>query len=214
MTEQARIQQLFDLLAQAYPDPTTELNYETPFQLLVAVVLSAQSTDKGVNKVTERFFATVKNAEDLKQLSLSTVEHSIKSLGLFKSKARYLKELADQLIEHFDGIVPDNLASLMSLSGVGRKTANVILNTLYHHDVIAVDTHVLRVSQRLGLSKEKTPLAVEYDLMQAIPPLALKNAHHHLILHGRYTCKARRPVCETCCIQHLCPFFVKTQTNP
>jgi endonuclease-3 len=201
-----RVERIFDLLAKTYPSPTTELHYETPFQLLIAVVMSAQSTDKGVNKVTEKLFQYVKQPEDMEKLSLKEVEDFIKTLGLFKAKARYLKELSVQLRERFNGRIPAKLEELIELSGVGRKTANVVLNTLYGISVIAVDTHVFRVSKRLNLSAAKTPLGVEQDLMNLIPKKYLKDAHHSLILHGRKICQARKPLCHECGLKSLCTF--------
>jgi len=208
--ENQRVKTIFGVLNDIYPEPTTELHYQTPFQLLIAVVLSAQSTDKGVNKATSKFFDNIKEPEDLHQLSQENIEQLIKTIGLYKAKARYLKELSFQLIHHFDSKVPSTREELMTLSGVGRKTANVVLSTLYGHEVIAVDTHVLRVSQRLGLSIQFTPLGVEEDLMLCIPKEMLKDAHHHLILHGRYTCKARRPLCGQCQLKGLCTYPLLT----
>ena len=203
--EKDRVAAIFNILRTCFPEPTTELVYETPFQLLVAVVLSAQATDKGVNKTTAPFFKTIKEAHHLAALSINEIEEAIKSIGLYKAKARYLKELAERLVSEHQGNIPANREQLMQLSGVGRKTANVVLNTLYGLPFIAVDTHVYRVSHRLGFSAGPTPLAVELDLMEVIPPAYLKDAHHHLILHGRYTCKARNPTCQNCAIRSYCP---------
>lgn len=206
MTE-LKVLSIFDLLAQMYPNPTTELEYETPFQLLVAVVLSAQATDKGVNKATKIFFKIIKEPKDLAELSIEEIESFIKTIGLYKSKAQYLKNLAKQLVIEHDSNIPENLNDLMKLSGVGRKTANVILNTLYGHPVIAVDTHVFRLAHRLNLSTGSTPLEVEFDLIEKIPKQHLQNAHHYLILHGRYVCKARNPECKDCFLQKFCFYF-------
>ena len=204
MTSDA-IRTIFELLTESFPNPKAELNYETSFQLLIAVVLSAQSTDKSVNKITQSLFQHVKEAKDLELISLENLEQSLKTIGLYKVKARYLKTLSNDLVLKFKGKVPENRELLMQLKGVGRKTAHVVLNTLYGHEVIAVDTHVLRVSQRLEISHQNTPLGVEKDLMKHIPSEYLRNAHHQLILHGRYTCKARNPLCHQCILNKLCP---------
>ncbi len=206
----SRVLKIFNALEKLYPNPTTELEYETSFQLLVAVVLSAQATDKGVNKATKNFFRTIREPKDLAALSIEQIESFIKTIGLYKSKAQYLKTLSEQLLTHYQSEIPQQLEELVKLSGVGRKTANVILNTLYKHPVIAVDTHVFRLAHRLGLSKGKTPFDVELDLMDEIPSTHLLNAHHYLILHGRYVCKSRNPLCADCSLRDFCPYNLES----
>lgn len=197
---------IFDRLSAQNPNPVGELYYTNAFTLLVAVVLSAQATDKGVNKATQNLFDVVRTPADLVAMGLETLQFHIQSIGLYKTKARHLIALADRLITVFGGVVPQNRADLESLPGVGRKTANVVLNTAFGVETIAVDTHLFRLSHRLGLSQGKTPLAVERDLMAIIPPDFRRHAHHWLILHGRYVCKARAPLCATCILNDLCPW--------
>lgn len=204
----AKIKQVFEILRTKNPSPTTELIYNNDFELLVAVVLSAQSTDIRVNIVTDVLFSKANSANKMVQLNEKAVSEIIQSLGLYKSKAKHVIKLSQQLVDLHSGLVPKNYDELIQLAGVGRKTANVILNTLYHQPTIAVDTHVYRVSKRIGLASKhsKTPLAVENDLLKSIPKPYLINAHHWLILHGRYTCKARHPNCKNCCIQQYCQY--------
>ncbi len=200
----ARRQQLFERLAQANPHPTTELVWHTPFQLLLAVLLSAQSTDVGVNRATAPLFPTLQTPQDLLALGSTAFEHAIRSLGLYRTKARHALEMAQLLVDRHGGRVPETRKELEALPGVGRKTANVVLNTLYGHPTIAVDTHVFRVANRTGLARGTTPLAVEQALLRAVPEPFLQHAHHWLILLGRHVCLARAPRCGACPIQDLC----------
>ncbi|HIJ85396.1 MAG: nth [Magnetococcales bacterium] len=202
--ENADIVALFSSLRKANPQPKSELQFHTPFQLLVAVVLSAQSTDVGVNRVTPALFAAAPAARDMVDLGEKNIADLIRSLGLFHSKARHILALSRRLLEHCQGEVPDDRAFLESLPGVGRKTANVVLNVCFGHPTLAVDTHVFRLARRLGLSQGKTPTAVEKDLMKKIPQEFMQHAHHWLILHGRYVCTARKPRCSTCGIETWC----------
>lgn len=202
--------QIFERLRQQNPHPTTELNYRTPFELLVAVILSAQATDVSVNKATGRLFAVADTPEALLALGEDGLKKYIKTIGLFNNKAKNIIQTCRILIEKFDGRVPDNRKDLESLPGVGRKTANVVLNTAFGQPTMAVDTHIFRVANRTGLAPGKTPLAVEKKLLQVIPKEFLKDAHHWLILHGRYVCTARKPRCERCIIADLCEYGEKT----
>ena len=200
-------EQIFDRLAAVIPEPTTELNYSSDFELLIAVVLSAQATDKSVNKVTEKLFAVANTPEKILALGEEGLKDFIKSIGLFNSKAANIIRLCSQLIEQHRGIVPNNRKDLEALAGVGRKTANVMLNTAFNQPTIAVDTHIFRLANRIGIAKGKTVLAVEQGLMQCVPKQYLQDAHHLLILHGRYTCTARKPKCEQCVLTDLCDYF-------
>jgi endonuclease-3 len=196
------------LLAQLQaerPHPQTELDYHDPYTLLVAVVLSAQATDAGVNKATKGLFAQAATPQTMVALGEEGVTQAIKTLGLYRAKAKNVIALSQKIMDDFAGEVPKTREELMQLPGVGRKTANVVLNVVYGHPTLAVDTHVFRVAHRLGLSRGKTPDDVEQDLMRIIPAPYLMNAHHWLILHGRYTCKARQPLCEACPLQTECP---------
>lgn len=197
---------IFEKLAEEIPDPTTELEYETPFELLVAVVLSAQATDKGVNKATRKLFPVAHTPEEILALGEERLKTFINSIGLFNSKAKHIMGLCQQLLTHHGGEVPQARPELEALPGVGRKTANVILNTAFGRPTIAVDTHIFRVSNRTGLAKGKTVLAVEKKLEKTVPKPFLKNAHHLLILHGRYTCTARSPKCANCPIELWCEY--------
>jgi len=203
--EKARIAALFDRFAGALGDPKTELEYATPFTLLVAVVLSAQATDKSVNKATERLYRVADTPQQVLQLGEAGLIPYIAAIGLFRTKARNVIALSRILIEQYGGKVPLNREALQALPGVGRKTASVVLNELDIEPAIAVDTHVFRVAHRLGLSRGKTPEQVEADLMRITPKARLTRAHHWLILHGRYTCVARRPKCAECVVADLCP---------
>jgi endonuclease-3 len=191
-------------LAEALPEPTTELEYSDAFTLLVAVVLSAQSTDVGVNKATRGLFAEAPTPEAMVALGEPAIRQHIKTLGLFNTKAKNVHELARLLIERHGGQVPADRDALTALPGVGRKTANVVLNTAFGQPTIAVDTHIFRVSNRTGLAPGKTPDAVEAGLMAAVPKEFRQGAHHWLILHGRYVCKARGPDCAACILHDLC----------
>ena len=196
---------LMSTLRAANPNPVSELNHRSAFELLVAVSLSAQSTDVGVNRVTKGLFALANSPEAMLQLGETEIRNRIRTLGLYNNKAKNLYAMSQMLVEHFQSQVPDNLTDLQSLPGVGRKTANVILNVAFGQATLAVDTHVFRVSRRLGLSSGKTPNAVEKDLLAVIPSEFLLHAHHWLILQGRYVCKARKPLCGSCQIKRWCP---------
>ena len=205
--------QIFTRLATAIPDPTTELNYTNPFELLVAVVLSAQATDKGVNQATARLFAVANTPESILALGEDGLKSHIKTIGLFNSKAKHIIELCRLLLERHEGEVPATREALEALPGVGRKTANVILNTAFGQPTIAVDTHIFRVSNRTGIAPGKNVLEVEQKLDRHVPKAHKKDAHHLLILHGRYTCIARKPRCGSCVIADLCEYPDKTDTN-
>tara|TARA_B100001964_G_scaffold99714_1_gene111356 strand:- start:123 stop:752 length:630 start_codon:yes stop_codon:yes gene_type:complete len=199
-------EQIFTILDQNNPNPTTELIYKTPFQLLVAVILSAQATDVSVNKASKELFDLAETAEKMIQLGEKKLKNKIRSIGLFNTKAKNIIKTCKILIDHHQGIVPDNRAELEALPGVGRKTANVILNTAFGKPTIAVDTHVFRVANRTGLATGKTPYIVEQGLLEIIPKRFLKNAHHLLILHGRYVCISRKPLCYNCSVCSHCKF--------
>lgn len=203
-------QEIFDRLAHAIPEPTTELNFTSHFELLIAVVLSAQATDKGVNKATEKLYAIANTPEAILALGETGLKHYIKTIGLFNSKAANIIKLCQQLIQQHDSQVPNDRAALEALPGVGRKTANVILNTAFGQPTIAVDTHIFRVSNRTRIAPGKTVLAVEKKLDKWVPKNHKLDAHHLLILHGRYTCIARKPRCGSCVIEDLCEFNDKT----
>ena len=203
--ERVRIAELFDRFAAALGDPKTELTYETPFTLLVSVVLSAQATDVSVNKATAKLYPVADTPAAILAMGEAGLTPFIASIGLFRTKAKNVIALSRMLIEQYGGKVPLNREALMALPGVGRKTASVVLNELDVEPAIAVDTHVFRVAHRLKLSKGKTPDQVEADLMRIVPPERLTRAHHWLILHGRYTCVARKPKCAACLVADLCP---------
>ena len=203
--ERRRIEEIFERLKAIDDDPRTELDYESPFTLVVAVALSAQATDRSVNKATEKLFAVADTPAKMLALGEDGLIPYIASIGLFRTKARNVIALSRLLLDEHGGEVPLNREALQKLPGVGRKTASVVLNELRVEPAIAVDTHVFRVAHRLGLSKGKTPDQVEADLMAIVPEPLLTRAHHWLILHGRYTCIARRPKCEECAIAELCP---------
>lgn len=205
----AHIEEIFAKLSKLSPDPKTELHYTNPFTLLVAVVLSAQATDAGVNKATPKLFEKAQTPEQMVALGEEAIIDHIKTIGLFRSKGKNVFLLSEKLIKEFNSQVPSTLEQLQSLPGVGRKTANVVLNVVYHKPTIAVDTHVFRLSRRLGLSKGTTPEKVEQDLLKCIPKAYLMNAHHWLILHGRYICKAQKPQCSQCPISELCLYGAK-----
>ena len=209
MGKEENINKIFKILKKENPSPTTELNYKDVFTLLVAVVLSAQSTDKGVNKVTKKLFKKANTHEKMHKLGISKIKNLIKNIGLFNSKAKNVFLLSKKLIEEFNSVVPDNRDELIKLPGVGRKTANVILNTYFNKPFIAVDTHLFRLGNRIGLAKGKNVLEVENNYLKIIPNWAMKDAHHWLILHGRYVCKARNPECNVCKIKEFCEFFKK-----
>lgn len=205
-----KIRKIFLRFQKANPHPTTELIYHSSFELLVAVILSAQSTDRSVNLATAKLFKIANTPEKMLQLGIAQLKNYIKTIGLYHTKAKNLMGTCQLLIEKFHSKVPKTREELESLPGVGRKTANVILNTCFREPVIAVDTHILRVANRIGLVKAKTPLAVEEQLMQVIPNEFKHDAHHWLILHGRYVCVARKPHCPECIIRDLCEYPDKT----
>lgn len=207
---QERRRQIFSRLAAAIPEPTTELRYTSPFELLVAVVLSAQATDKGVNKATEKLFAVANTPASILGLGEEGLKEYIKTIGLFNSKARNIIQLCARLLDQHSGEVPASRAELEALPGVGRKTANVILNTAFGQHTIAVDTHIFRVANRTRLAPGKNVREVEDKLERFTPREHLRDAHHLLILHGRYTCIARKPKCAECVIADLCEFPDKT----
>lgn len=202
----SRIFEIFQRLRTHITIPETELNYTNPYTLLVAVVLSAQSTDKGVNKATEKLFQIIHTPKDMLELGLEGLKEHIKTLGLFNNKANNIIELSQKLIDEYESTVPNSREHLMTLPGVGRKTANVVLNVIFKQPTIPVDTHVARVANRLELSASTYPDKIEADLEKIIPQTFLNDAHHFLILHGRYTCTARRPKCSECVLHDLCNF--------
>jgi endonuclease-3 len=209
MNNQTRLA-IFERLAAAIPEPTTELHYNTPFELLIAVVLSAQATDKGVNKATAKLFPVANTPQAILALGEEGLKSYIKTIGLFNSKAANIIKLCEAVITQHQGEVPQSREALEGLAGVGRKTANVILNTAFGQQTIAVDTHIFRVSNRTGLAPGKNVLEVEKKLEKFVPKPHKKDAHHLLILHGRYVCMARKPHCPKCCIADLCEFKEKT----
>jgi len=198
--------EIFSRLRAANPHPVTELEYTSPFELLVAVVLSAQATDKGVNLATRRLFPQANTPEAIHALGEAGLAEIIKTIGLYKSKARHLIATCRMLIDRHGSEIPADRAALEALPGVGRKTANVVLNTAFGHPTMAVDTHIFRVSNRIGLAPGKTVLEVEKKLLKTIPAEFRVDAHHWLILHGRYVCQARKPRCGECIIADLCEF--------
>ncbi|HEX9802479.1 MAG TPA: endonuclease III [Gammaproteobacteria bacterium] len=198
--------EIFTRLRAENPTPTTELNYSTPFELLVAVILSAQATDKGVNKATARLFPVANTPEAILALDEEGLKQHIKTIGLFNSKAANIIKSCRILIEQHGGEVPEERKALEALPGVGRKTANVVLNTAFGHPTMAVDTHIFRVANRTGIAPGKTVLEVEKKLLKFVPKEFLQDAHHWLILHGRYICVARKPKCGACIIEDLCEY--------
>ncbi len=205
MNKQKRTE-IFKRLRDNNPEPTTELEYSTPFELLVAVTLSAQATDVGVNKAPARLFPKANTPEAILELGEEGLKDYIKTIGLYNSKAKHIIQACQILVDKFDSVVPDNRKDLESLPGVGRKTANVILNTAFDQPTMAVDTHIYRVSNRTKIAPGKTVLEVEKKLLRLVPKEFLKDAHHWLILHGRYVCKARKPICKKCIIVDLCEY--------
>ena len=206
----AEIAEFFARLAELDPEPKTELEYSTPFELLVAVVLSAQATDVGVNKATRRLFPVANTPQAILALGEDKLKRHISTIGLYNAKAANVIALSRLLLERHGGEVPTTRAELEALPGVGRKTANVVLNTAFGEETIAVDTHIFRVSNRTGLAPGKDVRAVEDELLRVVPPQYRRHAHHWLILHGRYTCKARKPECPTCPVRDLCHWPDKT----
>lgn len=208
MNKQKRIE-IFTRLRDENPNPTTELNYSTPFELLIAVILSAQATDVGVNKATDKLYPVANTPETIYALGVDGLKEYIKTIGLFNSKAENVIKTCKILMEQHNSQVPDNREALEALPGVGRKTANVVLNTAFRQPAMAVDTHIFRVSNRTGIAPGKNVVEVEKRLMRLVPEEFLMDAHHWLILHGRYTCTARKPKCGACLIEDLCEFKQK-----
>ncbi|NLY10807.1 MAG: endonuclease III [Firmicutes bacterium] len=196
---------ILSILSQLYPNPTTELEFETPFQLLIATILSAQCTDKVVNRITSVFFCDHPDVYSMSSLTEEQIAGYIKSAGLWKTKAKHIKMVCEILINEHHGLVPQTREELENLPGVGRKTANVVLANAFSIPAIAVDTHVQRVANRLGLAQSKTPLRTEKQLMELIPKHQWSDAHHWLILHGRRVCRAQRPLCDQCPLLPYCP---------
>ncbi|WP_417544645.1 endonuclease III [Marinobacter sp.] len=209
MNKAKRIE-IFSRFREANPNPETELNYSSPFELLIAVILSAQATDVGVNKATDKLYPVANTPETILALGVDGLKNYIKTIGLFNSKAENVIKTCRILIEKHNSIVPDNREDLEALPGVGRKTANVVLNTAFGHIAMAVDTHIFRVSNRTGIAPGKNVVEVENRLMRLVPKEFLQDAHHWLILHGRYTCVARKPRCGACIIEDLCEFKQKS----
>jgi endonuclease-3 len=212
----ARAKAIFERLAAANPAPKGELQYLNPFTLLVAVVLSAQTTDAGVNKVTPALFAIASTPAKIAALGVERLAERIKTIGLYRTKAKNVIALSRAIVEQHGGETPRDREALEALPGVGRKTANVVLNTAFGEPTIAVDTHVFRLANRLGIAPGKTPREVEDELMRVVPQRFLPHAHHWLILHGRYVCKARQPLCGVCVLVDLCPYEPKNlaKTDP
>jgi endonuclease III len=210
----AKREAIFQRLSAAIPNPTTELEYSSTFELLIAVILSAQATDKGVNLATRKLFAVANTPQAIINLGLSGLESYIKTIGLYHAKAKNVMACCQQLIEHHQGQVPSTRQELEALAGVGRKTANVILNTVFGQPTIAVDTHLFRLGNRTKLATGKNVMQVEQKYLKTIPKSFLKDAHHLLILHGRYTCTARNPKCGECCIVDLCEYPDKRIASP
>jgi len=202
--------EIFEVFTKINPKPTTELKYKNNFELLISVILSAQATDVSVNKATKNLFKLANNPKAVLQLGLTVLKQEIRTIGLYNNKAKNIIKTCERLITEHNGRVPKDREALEQLPGVGRKTANVILNTAFSKPTIAVDTHVFRVANRTGLAKGETPIKVEHGLLSVIPKKYLINAHHHLILHGRYVCLARKPLCYKCHITNHCAFKEKT----
>lgn len=201
---------IFNRLRDQNPNPTTELNYSTTFELLIAVILSAQATDVGVNKATDKLYPVANTPQAILDLGLDGLKQYVKTIGLYNTKAENIIKTCQMLLERHHGVVPDDRESLEALPGVGRKTANVVLNTAFGQPAMAVDTHIFRVSNRTGIAPGKNVLEVEKRLLRLVPEEFLIDAHHWLILHGRYVCKARTPQCGSCIIEDLCEFKQKT----
>lgn len=212
MNQQKR-QEIFEKLYNENPNPTTELEYNSPFELLIAVILSAQATDVGVNKATRKLYPVANTPEKIASLGLDGLKEYIKTIGLFNTKAANVIKTCHLLVEKHRSQVPQTRAELEALPGVGRKTANVVLNTAFNQPTMAVDTHIFRVSNRTGIAKGKDVVQVEQKLLRFVPKEFLMDAHHWLILHGRYTCVARKPRCGSCLIEDLCDFKDKTSDD-
>lgn len=209
MRKKERYQAFVSYFSTHQPEAKTELEYENPYQLLVAVILSAQCTDKRVNMVTPALFERFPEPESLAEASVEEVFSYIRSISYPNNKAKHLVGMAQVLLNEFNGVIPEKVEDLMKMPGVGRKTANVIASVVYQAPAMAVDTHVFRVANRIGLTNARTPLAVEKDLVKNLPEETIHIAHHWLILHGRYTCLARKPKCDTCPITHFCRYYTK-----
>jgi len=205
--------EIYSRLRALDPHPTTELVCSSPFELLISVILSAQATDVGVNKATKKLYAVANTPQAILDLGIDRLKENIRTIGLFNTKAKNIIKTCQSLLEKHKGEVPDSREDLEALPGVGRKTANVILNTAFGHPTIAVDTHIFRVANRTGLAHGKTPLEVEKRLTKLTPDEFMQDAHHWLILHGRYVCKARTPECPRCVIRDLCEYRRKTKTG-
>lgn len=210
----AKRQEIFERLRNENPTPTTELNYDSTFELLIAVILSAQATDVGVNKATAKLYPVANTPQTIFDLGVDGLKQYIKTIGLFNAKAENIIKTCAALLEKHNGEVPRDRVDLEALAGVGRKTANVVLNTAFGEPTMAVDTHIFRLGNRTGIAPGKTPLAVEKGLLKSIPKEFLRDAHHWLILHGRYTCLARKPRCGSCLIEDLCEYKHKTELEP
>ena len=208
------VEEFFERLARDRPDPTTELEFTNPYTLLVAVVLSAQATDVSVNKATEPLFKIADSPEKMVALGEAKLTEYIRTIGLFRTKAKHVIELSRILVDKYGGQVPADREALEALPGVGRKTANVVLNTAFGQPTIAVDTHIFRLANRTGLAPGKTPRHVEDRLEEVVPDRFKRGAHHWLILHGRYVCLARKPRCEACVLADLCAYPAKTTLSP
>jgi endonuclease-3 len=208
--KKGKVVELFRRLRDLDPHPTTELEYKTPFELLVAVILSAQATDVGVNKATKKLFRVARTPKAIAELGEEGLKPYIATIGLYNAKAKNVVATAKAIVEQHGGRVPESREALEALPGVGRKTANVVMNTAFGAETIAVDTHIFRVANRTGLAPGKDVRAVEDKLMKVVPPEFPKDAHHWLILHGRYVCKARKPLCPSCAINDLCSYRHKT----
>ncbi|RFM25423.1 MAG: endonuclease III [Candidatus Thermochlorobacter aerophilum] len=213
MTRREKIQKVIAILSKKFPSPRSELVYQTPFQLLIATILAAQCTDKRVNLVTQPLFAKYPDAKAMSQLSLDELREHIKSINFFNNKAKNIHALVRILLEKFNGEVPDTLEALTALPGVGRKTAHVVLSNGFGKPVLAVDTHVFRVANRLGLAKAKDVLQTEKQLMRHLAPEEVNNFHHYLVLHGRYTCKAISPQCHICELTALCTHYRQLKSS-
>ncbi len=198
---------VIDILSKNFPNPKSELNYNSPFELLVAVILSAQCTDKRVNVVTQQLFAVANNAYDMMQLPIEQIEQLIHSCGFYHNKAKFLHSMSYDVVTRFGGVVPNNIDELRSLAGVGRKTANVVYAVAFGGQAIAVDTHVFRVSNRIGLVSASNVLDTERQLMALLPPDSWADSHHYILLHGRYVCKSQKPMCHVCDISAYCQHY-------
>jgi endonuclease-3 len=207
-----KIRFLNEVLGSRYPNPKSELNYSSPFQLLVATILAAQSTDKQVNVITTELFRVAPDAESLSRMELDSVKSLVRSINYFNNKAKNILEVSRILVNSFGGMVPDTREALESLPGVGRKTANVVLSNAFHQAVMPVDTHVHRVSNRIGLVKTEKPEQTETELMKIIPEAWVIDFHHYLLLHGRYTCKAKKPECPTCPVSTICDYLLSQES--